>query len=420
MTNAKASARRISRDAGLKGIRSARKNGQRTREQHSWRVAIFAPFFPPAVVGGGPAQTLAALVNTLPRSIEAYVIAPDRDLGASSQLPVHANTWENYGPARVYYASTNRPYYLIRAYIQARRLKPDAIYINSFFDFRFAVLPELLSRLRLWRGAHRLVAPRGSFTTGALQKSRTKKRLYIAVYRLLKLHRSVVWHASTEYEANDIRRVWANAEILIREDETSLPERSSRQPDLVAARRTGAFRGLYLSRIEPHKGLLLLLEALAMVTARVDLTVVGHESDSSYAGACRDLTTQLPVNVTVTFKGPVLHADVAATIRQHDALLLPTSGENFGHVIPESLACATPVICSDMTPWSQALQTGGGDVVRPNNPSAWAAVIEEWATLSPTQLTDRRSQAADVYDAWQARDKGLPVLAQLLHMVATP
>ena len=32
-------------------------------------------------------------------------------------------------------------------------------------------------------------------------------------------------------------------------------------------------------------------------------------------------------------------------------MFLPSKGENFGHIIMESLAASTPVIISDLTPW---------------------------------------------------------------------
>ena len=35
----------------------------------------------------------------------------------------------------------------------------------------------------------------------------------------------------------------------------------------------------------------------------------------------------------------------------NDFLILPTKGENFGHVIAESLSASLPVIISQNTPW---------------------------------------------------------------------
>lgn len=38
---------------------------------------------------------------------------------------------------------------------------------------------------------------------------------------------------------------------------------------------------------------------------------------------------------------------------EHDLLLMPTLGENFGHVIPEALISGCPVLISDRTPWRE-------------------------------------------------------------------
>ena len=36
--------------------------------------------------------------------------------------------------------------------------------------------------------------------------------------------------------------------------------------------------------------------------------------------------------------------------QEYDLLFLPTKGENFGHVILESMSAGTPVLISDTTP----------------------------------------------------------------------
>jgi glycosyltransferase involved in cell wall biosynthesis len=46
---------------------------------------------------------------------------------------------------------------------------------------------------------------------------------------------------------------------------------------------------------------------------------------------------------------------VREVFSRYDAFVLPTLGENVGHVIAESLSASCPVICSDETPWTDLL-----------------------------------------------------------------
>src|SRR5690606_34936147 len=84
----------------------------------------------------------------------------------------------------------------------------DLVYLNSFFEWRFTTLP-LLAR-RIGGGVHRpvVLAPRGEFSRSALQIKRSKKRAFLAMSRAMGLHQDVLWHASSEHEERDIRRVF--------------------------------------------------------------------------------------------------------------------------------------------------------------------------------------------------------------------
>ena len=314
----------------------------RSSPSSAWSVAILAPLFPPAQNGGGPIKSLAAAVRSAPPSMEVSVVTRDRDMGAVSPLDVRSNVWTRWDRAWTYYASVNRPWALVRAYFALRSRRPDAIYLNSFFNVSLSILPQLLGRLGFWRDGIRLLAPRGEFGAAALAKSPTKKKIYLRLYRILSLDNDLVWHAANESEARDIARLWGKtAAVIVRENETSLPSKSVWQPSRRASddHQQTPLSAIFLGRVVPHKGPLLLLRALADVRGDVALDVFGPEEDSFYAQACRDEIAHLPPNVNASLRGPISDAQVLTAIRNHDLMLFPTAGESFGHVIAESLFC---------------------------------------------------------------------------------
>lgn len=373
-------------------------------------VAIFAPNFPPAYLGGGPIRTLDALVRDAPEDVQIFVVTSDRDLGGGAQLAVVPNEWVARADASVFYMSTNRFLDVFRAFSTVRREKPDVVYLNSFFNTLFSIIPQLLSRVVFVGHPRRLLAPRGEFSKGALAIKPVKKRAFIALYRMLRLHRGVIWHASGELEAANIREVWGpNAEILIREDETNLPVRAV-APALVES--TG-LHAIFLGRIVPNKGLLVILEALQSATAQIQLDIYGGEEDAHYSQECRRAAASAAPNVCVRFMGSVLPHDVFPLFSSSELFLMPTAGENFGHVIAEALSASCPVMCTATTPWTDLLVAGGGKIVPSSNAVDWRDAIDSYAMLSGAERLDRRVTAGKLYERWRAEPKGPHVFQQL-------
>jgi glycosyltransferase involved in cell wall biosynthesis len=53
----------------------------------------------------------------------------------------------------------------------------------------------------------------------------------------------------------------------------------------------------------------------------------------------------------VAYRGEIAPETVSGTLTQYHALLFPTHGENFGHVVLEAWRSGCVVILSDQTPW---------------------------------------------------------------------
>ncbi len=101
-----------------------------------------------------------------------------------------------------------------------------------------------------------------------------------------------------------------------------------------------------LDRAHHFKGLERLLAAMALLPAEMRLLVVG---DGDLRASYERRAVELGLGERVCFAGAVAHADTAACYRAADLTVLPSSPpESFGLVLIESLACATPVVASDI------------------------------------------------------------------------
>jgi glycosyltransferase involved in cell wall biosynthesis len=151
----------------------------------------------------------------------------------------------------------------------------------------------------------------------------------------------------------------------------------------------------FLSRISPMKNLDYALHVLAHVRAPVKFAIYGPLEDSSYWELCQQLIASLPNHIAVSYFGIVEPERVVATFAEHDLFFFPTRGENFGHVIHESLRAGTPTLLSDQTSWVGLESCGIGASVPLSEPEGFVRVIEEMATWGLTRRNLARQAAQD-------------------------
>lgn len=106
---------------------------------------------------------------------------------------------------------------------------------------------------------------------------------------------------------------------------------------------------LFVGRLEPLKGVELLLQAVALLDGRegVRVLIVGGGPHPGVAvNGLRDLACSLGIAPRVEFVGSVPHASLPLYYSAADALVLPSYYESFGLVALEAMACGTPVVAA--------------------------------------------------------------------------
>ena len=95
--------------------------------------------------------------------------------------------------------------------------------------------------------------------------------------------------------------------------------------------------------------------------------------------------------MTVNYLDGVNPADVIHIFSRYDLFLFPTAGENYGHVIAESLAAGTPVLVSTETPWRNLHAEGLGWDVDLIKIDSFVKVIRGFALLSNNERLKKRA-----------------------------
>jgi phosphatidyl-myo-inositol alpha-mannosyltransferase len=138
---------------------------------------------------------------------------------------------------------------------------------------------------------------------------------------------------------------------------------------------------LFLGRLDPRNGLDTVLSAMPAILERfpeVRLTIAGD-------GPLRPMYERLaaPVGRHVSFIGSV-NGNRPVVYSRADLYLCPTTKASFGITLLEAMACATPMVVSDITGFRELVSGGDEAVLVPKNDAgAWAKAIVALLQDSP-------------------------------------
>lgn len=165
----------------------------------------------------------------------------------------------------------------------------------------------------------------------------------------------------------------------------------------------GQLHVLFVGRLEPRKGVDVLIRAMPIVQQRVPtarLVIVGDGPD-------RAALTSLArtIGVDVQFAGHVDDERLAACLQTSDVVCSPAlGGESFGIVLLEAMACGKPIVASRIDGYAGLLETVDCAVmVPPKSVDALAGALASLLEDEPRRvaLGARGPAAAQPYD-WRA------------------
>ena len=109
-------------------------------------VLIFAATYLPGVKGGGPIKSIKNIVENLNNEYNFYIVTSDRDLGDSKPYKnIEVNKWIKNENSIVMYVSQD--WYSMKNIKRIiSEINWDCIYLNSFFGYKFSILPLIVSR----------------------------------------------------------------------------------------------------------------------------------------------------------------------------------------------------------------------------------------------------------------------------------
>jgi glycosyltransferase involved in cell wall biosynthesis len=244
--------------------------------------------------------------------------------------------------------------------------------------------------------AHRVpyvVSPHGMLDPWSLSaRSKWMKRAYLLWRLRADLNGAAAIHYTCDVERDLVRPLALKPPAIVEPNGIDLSEfENLPTPDAFRARHPQVGRRpivLFLSRIDPKKGLDLLVPAFARIPGDAVLVIAGPDR-VGYRAAVEQLIAKHGVTDRVLFTGMLQGRERVEALAAATIFALPSYQENFGIAVVESLAAGVPVIISDQVNIHADITRAGVGAAVPTQVEPFAAELSRW--LSDESL---RSTAA--------------------------
>ncbi len=346
------------------------------------RILQLSPYYQPAYRYGGPVKSVHELNKALVQAgVDVTVFTTNIDGEQELNVPLEERV--GIDGVKVYYYPVQKP----RSYIYSSRLKHalqahlptfDLVHIHGLYLYPTAVTARLCRHYQI----PYLISPRGMLDKYAMQMGNRIKRgikhTYLHLIERSNLDGATALHFTTEEERRHSLYLCSEERSLIVPNSLNTDEfRYIHEP--TKTEETGVKTILFLSRINPKKGLDILIPAFAKIVkqhSRVRLRLVGPD-DTNYFAEIQQLIAHYQIQPYVNYDGMLLGEEKTRAFEQASLFVLPSYSENFGNVVIEALACGTAVIISNrVNIYPEIQKADAGLVVRCDVDELADAILE--------------------------------------------
>lgn len=407
-----------------------------SNSKKSTEIFITIPWFYPAFKAGGPIQSVANMIDQLgtvaPR-VDSYqeamvrvhksindlgnpadkeaqhndlkfkIFCGNKDLDGTLLEGVANNKWIKFKEnAKVWYSSDGKMTPVLKA--EKQNESPDILFIIGIFNWQYN-----FKALTGGEGLKKIISVRGMLHPGALSQKWFKKKIYLQLWKLLRLHKKYVFHATNTEEKKYIENVFGKEiKVMVA---GNFPKLFPIQP--VTRKQPGCLKLVSVALISAMKNITLVLEALKSCellaasgehgsdnressvvsgekgdVSRIEYNIYGPIKDKKYWEECEALIKRMPANIRVNYHGVMAPDKIVDALADNHVFILPSKSENFGHAIYEALRAGRPVITSNNTPWNNLQAAHAGVNISLTDKAEMVQAIEFFARMNQGRLKE--------------------------------
>ena len=302
-----------------------------------------------ALVYGGPSQMVRGLSAALAaQGVDVTVLTTDSN-GDTGQppldVPLDQPVPENGYTVRYFRCSPFRRYKFslnLLNWLSRNAGEFDLAHIHALFS----PVSSGSATVARSRQLPYILRPLGTLDPADLQKKKRLKQIYAALLERPNIAGAAALHFTSEPEARISERFGVSTRDLVIPLGVDPPlklngQAQANDPPVI----------LFMSRIEPKKGLNLLIPALERVLAagyRFEFVLAGsNPQDPGYESQIQSQIRQSPLSECTTITGFVTGEAKARLLERADLFVLPSYYENFGIAVAEAMVAGIPVVISD-------------------------------------------------------------------------
>ncbi|MBW4508609.1 MAG: hormogonium polysaccharide biosynthesis glycosyltransferase HpsP [Scytonematopsis contorta HA4267-MV1] len=369
-----------------------------------------------SLIYGGPSQMILGLAPALASlGVEVTVITTDSNGDTGQQpldvplnKPIKQDGYDGYeviyfrcSPFRRYKFSLD-----LLQWLNSHAHEYDLAHIHALFS----PVSSFAARICRQKGLPYILRPLGTLDPADLRKKRQLKQLYTAVLERPNIAGAAALHFTSEQEAKISERfgvvtrdlvlplgVIPASEIL---DKNLVRQQFGIPSDVPLV--------LFMSRVDPKKGLDLLIPALEkLLVSGLKFHFVlagGNPQDTDYVEQIKTQIQNSPLQTNTTITGFVTGELKSALLQTADLFVLPSYYENFGIAVAEAMVRGTAVVISDQVHIYPQIRDSNSGWVCPTDVKELCLVIRD-ALQNPEERKQRglnAQQYALQHYSWEA------------------
>lgn len=260
---------------------------------------------------------------------------------------------------------------------------PDYDLVHVHALFAYPTLPACAAARHF--GKPYVITPHGVLDPWCLSHKWWKKLPYYYGLERRNLRAASAVHVTSSFEADGLAKLGFKDKTYVIPLSVEMSDRQER----------GRLEGrplslLFLSRLDPIKGLPTLLQAVALLrhrSATAFTLIIAGQGTKEYFSELQALVRSLKISEYVRFAGFLQGEAKARALGEADVFILPSYHENFSLAAAEAMAAGLPVIVSDQVGIAREIsEAAAGIVVPADSPLALADAIEKFGSAQARRV----------------------------------